>query len=360
MAKVAVSYKKIMEKMLELTMKALNDKDRIFEQKMKENLEGIERLTVDKLVLEAKNKQYRTLIEIKESEAKMNEFNLQSLDGECKMLHEMLKKEYLLHDGDDRNKKQVENTYLAEAAGPSKKLADDLIELQQSIKTFEEEQTKKEEALKEMNNLLKAMLKGGKKDSFTQVDEGELAWSMQHLLEEEKITIKKSDMKEFGTSAINISQKIKDGLANKQKMEKQDPVDVTMAKEKLKKDGLLEDEDVKKSEEDPSQPIATQSSGVTEIQRGKLMNMNSMRTLAQALSDSWNLPLPIIVFLENVTKGREMASVLPWSYFRKLIIEIYLDKINNSQEIQNSLVTTYIPMSEYLCLYFLKVKIFSF
>jgi hypothetical protein len=59
--------------------------------------------------------------------------------------------------------------------------------------------------------------------------------------------------------------------------------------------------------------------------------------------------------MENVTKAKENANILPWPFFKKLIFEIYIDKLHHNIEISNSLITTFMPMHEFLCIFFLKV-----
>ena len=45
--------------------------------------------------------------------------------------------------------------------------------------------------------------------------------------------------------------------------------------------------------------------------------------------DNWNLPVVMIVFLENMSKTHETGRVIPWIHFRKMIYDIYLDLIAN-------------------------------
>lgn len=50
-------------------------------------------------------------------------------------------------------------------------------------------------------------------------------------------------------------------------------------------------------------------------------------TYLEKSAESWNLPLSMIVFLENVTKQNESGRVYPWNYLRKMINEIYREYI---------------------------------
>jgi len=96
--KVGFSFKKIMEKILELTMKISSEKDLIHEKKMEENFNGIKALENEKRALEEKNKQYKNLSDVTESEANIYKFNVKSLQNEVTMLYELLKKDYLVQD----------------------------------------------------------------------------------------------------------------------------------------------------------------------------------------------------------------------------------------------------------------------
>lgn len=45
------------------------------------------------------------------------------------------------------------------------------------------------------------------------------------------------------------------------------------------------------------------------------------------MQENWNLPVTLIVFLENVAKGNEAGRVIPWIHYRKMIFEIYKVKL---------------------------------
>lgn len=77
-------------------------------------------------------------------------------------------------------------------------------------------------------------------------------------------------------------------------------------------------------------------------------------------TENWNLPVSIIVFLENITKNNESGRVLPWLYFKKIIHNIYLDRIKSNWEISGGLSNTFVNFDEFLCVYFLKVYISYF
>ena len=339
--KVGVSYKKILERMLELTMKISSEKDLIHEKKMEENFQGIKILENEKKSLEEKNKQYKNLSDVTESEANIYKFNVKSLQNEVSMLYELLKKDYLVQDRSDHlheelRDEKIHDPLKAKDAEPSKLLAKNLLTLQESIKNLESEQNTKEERLQEMNNLLKAMLRGGKKEASTQVDEGELAWAAKNILTQDDYKPKAADFEVHESSSVNMDPHLGVQATKEEITEGVDPVQVLKFKEKMDK----------KESEESSQPEQSKA----HTGRSGAGNKES-----QIVGDNWNLPLSIIVFLENTTKANKTANVLPWPFFKRILYEVYQDKITNSFEIQNALINTCVSMNEYLVIYFLKV-----
>jgi len=331
--KVGQSQRKILEKMLELTMKISSEKDFIHEKKMEENFQGIKSLENDKKALEEKNKQYKNLSDVTESEANIYKFNVKSLQNEVSMLYELLRKDYLVQD------RALEDDYGVafdplrpkENAEPSKMLAKNLLTLQESIKSLESEQNSKEEKLQEMNNLLKAMLRGGKKEATTQVDEGELAWAAKNILTQDDYKPKALDFDTYDSASVNMNSHINIQIHKDEIGDGVDPVQIMKFRERT---------------ENRSDENNTQTEQNTKGLGGKASGV--------IVGDNFNLPLSMIIFLENVTKGNKTANVLPWPFFKRIIYEIYQDKIINAAEMQGVLINSTVNMSEYLPIYFLK------
>jgi hypothetical protein len=63
----------------------------------------------------------------------------------------------------------------------------------------------------------------------------------------------------------------------------------------------------------------------------------------------------MVVFLENVTLSNDSGRVIPWLHFRKLLFDIYNDRLQNDWEVQGALATTSMPFDEYVCAFFLRV-----
>jgi len=327
--------------MLELTMKISSEKDFIHEKKMEENFQGIKSLENDKKALEEKNKQYKNLSDVTESEANIYKFNVKSLQNEVSMLYELLRKDYLVQDRalEDDYGTAFDPLRPKENAEPSKLLAKNLLTLQESIKHLESEQNSKEEKLQEMNNLLKAMLRGGKKEATTQVDEGELAWAAKNILTQEDYKPKALDFDTYDSASVNMNNHISVQIHKDEIGEGVDPVQIMKFRERTEN----------RENENSSQPDQN-----TKGPGGKSAANNGL-----VAGDNFNLPLSMIIFLENVTKGNKTANVLPWPFFKRIIYEIYQDKILNAAEMQSVLINSSVNMSEYLPIYFLKVKISS-
>ena len=191
-----------------------------------------------------------------------------------------------------------------------------------------------------MNNHLKATLKKIKFDATTQVDEVELAWTAKNIGNFGGDSVKKADLLTIESSTVNVEEKLKEKVDDLEKNPEFEPGDILKIKDKELK-AQLESEAVREGKK-------KQANAGTNPGQGPVTS---------ELENNWNLPLNMIVFLENVTKSGENAKVLPWAYFRKITFEIYNDRVRNRLEIENSLINTFIPFNEYVCLYFLKVTL---
>ena len=276
---------------------------------MQENLAIIDKLEREKKDLEIKNRNLKNLYNFQESEYKICKINSDALQNEIVLLHELLKKDVLSlinHLGTIENVNQKG----FQLNDPSDSLALGLNDLNKIINTLEEEQNNKNNLMGDMNNLLKAMLKGGKQDAYTQIDEGELVWKPELIIKKSELHNNLTVMGSEGYS-MNLETKYSDAIENKTNLE------ILKLKEKEfnKADG----------------------------------------TDKQELGENWNLPISLIVFLENVTKQNESGRVLPWNHFKKNIFEVYNERLKYMWEIKSSLINTFVTMDEFLCIYFLKV-----
>lgn len=190
-----------------------------------------------------------------------------------------------------------------------------------------------------MNNHLKATLKKMKYDVGTQVDDGELAWAANHLRSLNDDHPVNADFAAIESATVNVEDKLKQQIDSGDKLEGVDPKNIVKLKDKELKTQI--DSELGQTEAKKKNP--------------GLITMSQAQNMIQEFENNWNLPLNMIIFLENITKSGENARVLPWAYFKRIIFEIYNDRIKNRIEIENSLINTFVPLSEYTCLYFLKV-----
>ena len=361
--KLELSFKKIIEKILDLNIKYMNDRDQTYEKRMKENLEGLKKFNIEKLKLEEKNKQYKTLLNVQDSEVKIYQINMKSMENEINLLHELLKKDYLLNQKgplDDLNFPAT-GEFKAQTVNKSEPKPNELLEkglenLQESIFNLEKEQHSKGGILQSMNNLLKAMLKGRKNDAHTQVEEGELGWKLSNIVNEE-IMLRASDYNNYDKMSVNIESNIKESIHKNRLPEDVDPLDILKIKEKEKEKERLSETTLTNEEMTNTITQSTQKDQIlAKINKNtKNESNNAYNNQADSYLQQWNLPIHMLVFLENTTKDGDTANVLPWSYFRKLIFDIYNDRWKHNSEIVSSLQGSCIQMSEFTCLYFLKV-----
>lgn len=308
--KCSNTFHNVFEKLLDNSIKLYSECKIKSERQMQENLAIIDKLEREKKDLEIKNRNLKNLYNFQESEYKICKINSDALQNEIVLLHELLKKDVLsliTHLGtiENVNQKGFQTT------DPSNNLALGLTDLNQIISTLEEEQSNKNHLMGDMNNLLKAMLKGGKQDAYTQLDEGELTWKPETIIKKSELHNNLTIVGAEGYS-INLENKYNESLENKTNLEI------------LK----LKDREFSRNE-----------------------NNNEKNDLGE----NWNLPISLILFLENVTKQNESGRVLPWSHFKRNIFEIYADRLKYMWEMKNSLVNTFINMDEFICIYFLKV-----
>ena len=308
--KCSQTFHNIFEKILDNSIKLYNECKTKSEKQMQENLAIIDKLEKEKKDLEIKNRNLKNLYNFQESEYKICKINSDALQNEVVLLHELLKKDVLAlinHLGTIENVNQKG----FQLNDPSDNLALGLNDLNKIISTLEEEQNNKNNLMGDMNNLLKAMLKGGKQDAYTQLDEGELIWKPE-------LIIKKSEL--HNNLTIGGSEGYSINLENK----------------------YNENAEIKSN---------------LEILKLKEKELNKTEVADRTdIGENWNLPISLILFLENVTKQNESGRVLPWNHFKKNIFEIYTEKLKHMWEIKSSLINTFITMDEFLCIYFLKVN----
>lgn len=334
--KVIDTHRLIYEKTITSTMKLVQQMNTNLDNKMIEVKQTIEKLEKEKIALEQKSKNVLSLLNISESTSKMHLLSVEKLEEEMGVLQEILKRDFLNKGKAILEKKQEElvREALFQKHNPNKRqatemLTDNLTDLQKMLDEFDKEHHKKTDIIKNMNNQLKATLQKIKYDATTQVDESELGWTARNLYDNDDAIPKDSDFYKVETSAVNIEGRILDRIKDRERYDGVETKDFLKVKEKQFA--------AQKKDLPPEKPTKRR---VDEF---------------EAVMENWSLPLCFIVFLENSAKINEQAKVLPWPYQAKIIFEIYKERNANSLEISHSLINTYVPLNEFVCIYFLKV-----
>ena len=162
--------------------------------------------------------------------------------------------------------------------------------------------------------LIKAMAKGNKQDAFTQVDESELYWTADMVIEVSKI--QKISLDDLENINMGINEKILGG----------EHISMQTNKEF----------------------IQVKDRQISQTMRQKV------GSLAVGSSENWNVPISIVIFLENSLKNNDTGKVMSWAQCKKLVYDIYLDKLSNEWEIQGGISQNSFGFDEYVILYFLK------
>jgi len=302
--KTQKGYTNLFEKTLKSTMNLFLEVEERSKVQINMLLDQISSLENEKKELENKNQNLKSLYHFQESEYKICKMSSDSLQTELVLLHELLKRDIsslISHVG------VIENVN-RQGTGTND-LSDKLNDLNDLIVDLEDEQKNKKNVIDSMNNLLKAMLKGGKNDMATQVNEVELLWMANMVVESESKTIVRCpSLQEIEGSCLNLER---------QEMSSKELTNIEMIK--LKEKELNSD-----------------------LEEKDKLNV-------------WNLPATLMVFLENVLKNSESGRVLPWIHFRKIIYAIYMERINLHNEVKGCFLTNTMSMDEFLCIYFMKV-----
>lgn len=304
--KTQKGYTILFEKLLKATMNYSHESEERYKTQLQSLLEKISDLEQEKKDLHLKNMNLRSLNNFQESEYKICKMNNDSLQTELILLHELLKKDIfslINHVAVIENANQKTSS--------DNDLADKLSDLNDLFVNLETEQANKKEVINSMNNLLKAMLKGGKQDMAIQVNEAELIWTANMIIETDTKLIKLPTFVEIENSCVNFD-KIMTNSVNLTK----NNVDLVRLKEKE----------------------------LTEFDEKDKNN--------------WNLPASLIVFLENTLTNNEGGRVMPWLHFKKNIFAIYNERIHFQNEMKACLGSNFIALDEFLCLYYIKVIIF--
>lgn len=178
LSKIFKNYNNLFIKCIDHTHKLqLRKKNKIMN--LKENFSKIiEQIRIEKEALEKKSWQMKEFSNLQESEFKINKLTCDSLQNEVLLLHDLLKKNVsnsIAHLSDvEKLNSRGKNNF------SEKNLNHELQNMEEIITGMEDEHLNKRNLLSNMNNLLKSMVKG-KMEVSTQVEEGDLKWSLKNL-----------------------------------------------------------------------------------------------------------------------------------------------------------------------------------
>lgn len=178
LSKIFKNYNNLLMKSIDHTYKLqLRKKNKI--KHLKESYSKIvEQIRIEKDALEKKNLQMKEFTHLQESEFKINKLTCDSLQNEVLLLHDLLKKNIsnsIAHLSDvEKLNSRGKNNF------SERTLNSELKNMEEIIKEIEDEHSNKSNLLNSMNNLLKSMIKE-KTEASTQVEEGDLKWSVKDL-----------------------------------------------------------------------------------------------------------------------------------------------------------------------------------
>lgn len=213
------------------------------------------------------------------------------------------------------------------------------------INNWQDNMTTKRDKLVEMEDVLRAMMVGGKTDKAVQVNELELKWGIEDVIQRDVM-----ENQPYNTSLDLASSPIA-LVDNSHHLVKIDP------KDELQKNILKDattayktqrsDEESKDSDDSSSENSSSEDS---EQEKQATLNKKNKNI------DAWRLPLSMVLFLETAFKTNTMVRVVPWLSLRKVIYSIYDDRLENSEFMENSIYCGHVSMEEFVSFYFLKVN----
>lgn len=103
--------------------------------------------------------------------------------------------------------------------------------------------------------------------------------------------------------------------------------------------------------------IDKENNDITLLKKGGKVHhhQEEVDRMSKVNGENWNLSQTLLVFLENSVKNGDTSRVLPYSYFKNIIYEIYRFRLSLSEEVSSNLLDHYIVMDEFICIYFLEV-----
>ena len=227
-----------------------------------------------------------------------------------------------------------------------------------------------------MDRLLKQVLEHSKQDQCVQVDEGDLQWTPEHMmnnvLPQPLPKISNEDLKDNspdnGAQGIQTNKQPRVETEGEGEGEGDEPLDEKDENQtyKDKYKYKVPTADITKSEEVKELKVEEEKineslgiMGANNIVGGKqksnrVVDIAALKQMALELTEQWNIPSFIIAFISNSLDSEEKGRVVPWAFFKKQLYEIYNERILYTPEINGSVNSNYLSLEEFLILFFMK------
>jgi len=225
-----------------------------------------------------------------------------------------------------------------------------------------------------MDRLLKQVLEHSKQDQCVQVDEGDLQWTPEHMmnnvLPQPLPKISNEDLKDNSpdNGAQGIQTNKQPRVETEGEGEGDEPLDEKDENQtyKDKYKYKVPTADITKSEEVKELKVEEEKineslgiMGANNIVGGKqksnrVVDIAALKQMALELTEQWNIPSFIIAFISNSLDSEEKGRVVPWAFFKKQLYEIYNERILYTPEINGSVNSNYLSLEEFLILFFMK------
>lgn len=215
------------------------------------------------------------------------------------------------------------------------------------INSWQENMTTKKDKLVEMEDVLRAMMVGGKTDKAVQVNELELKWGIEDVIQRDVMENQPYNTGiTLGSSPIALA----DNPQHLAKVDPKDELEKNIVKDATTahKTNLTDDSD---KESEDSSDESSHSEDSDQDKTGQVMLSKRSKNV-----DAWRLPLSMVLFLETAFKTNTLVRVIPWLSLRKIIYSIYNERLECEELMENSIFCGHVTMEEFVSFYFLKVS----
>ena len=357
MEKNVINLKKIIDRMLLNASRIINDHKQTNDKITRKNLKEMETVVEEKEFFQRRNKELDQLLDMYKCEREYLEHHMKSLNKEIEYMHERHKnlitkittEDIFGELNEDRIGKKTESMQKIYAD-----MSDIVGSFSGMLKQWQGTMTTKKGKLMEMEDVLRAMMVGGKTDKAVQVNELELKWGIEDVIQRDVIENQPYNIGfELKTSALALADHPEQLNKVEPKDELQKAIIEDLGKAKAKADES-EEEEQSDSEEGEQEGGEKEREGVDAEQQKVeeiVVNRNRRRNV-----DTWRLPLSMVLFLETAFKTNTLVRVVPWLSLRKIIYSVYKDRLENEEVMETSVFCGNVTMEEFVSYYFMKVS----